>query len=76
MLSDEPTVRVWVRAVWRLPTGREITRTVKRVVAGDPEDAERRAIVLREFIEELRATGWEFREVRATLVAVLGTLTD
>ncbi len=75
-LMEERTVRVWVRAVWRLPTGREITRTVKREVAGDPEDSERRAVVLREFIDELHEVGYEFREGHGALVSMLGTLTD
>jgi hypothetical protein len=73
---DEQTVRVWVRAVWRLRDGREITRTVKREIEGDPDDGERRAIVLREFVEELQATGCTFREGRGALVQVLGTITD
>jgi hypothetical protein len=62
MARDEPAVRVWVRAVWRLPTGgdaaqRAPARTVKRAIEGDPEDTERRAIELWEFVEEWRATG-------------------
>lgn len=65
-----------MRGTWRLGSGREITRTVKREVVGDPHDAERRAVVFHEFMEELQASGHDFPEGRGALVAVLGTLTD
>lgn len=76
MDDTPPTIRVWVRASWRLPSGREITHTVKRQVGGDPEDMERRAIVLREFLDELREVGYAFPEGHGALVEVLGMMTD
>jgi len=67
------TVRVWVRAVWRLPSGREITRTVSREVAREPDDPERALIVLDALIKEVEAVGHPFREGHGRLVEVLGT---
>jgi hypothetical protein len=64
------------RATWRLASGREITRTVKREVEGDPTDEERRAIVLREFLEELQERGNAFPEGHGALLEVLGAMTD
>ena len=75
-MSDEPTVRVWVRDVWQLASGRSITRTVKREVISDPDDAEHRSIVAHQFLEELHATGYDFPEGHARLTEILGMLTD
>lgn len=75
-MDDPPRIRVWLRGRWALDDGREITRTAKREVAGEPDDAERRAIVLREFLEEVREIGYDFPEGRGVLVEVLGTMTD
>jgi hypothetical protein len=80
-MDDPPRIRVWIRAgalwaAWRLVSDREITRTVKREVAGDPKDEERRAIVLRELLEELQDVGYAFPEGHGALVAVLGAMTD
>lgn len=75
-MDDTPRIRVWIRAVWRLPDGREITRTVKRDVAGDPKDDEHRAILFHELLEELRAVGCDFPEGHGALIEILGTMTD
>jgi len=59
-------------------TGRS-GRVDRRGGLAQPLDARtgaERAFVLREFIEELQAIGYEFREGRGVLVAVLGTMTD
>jgi hypothetical protein len=75
-VDDPPRIRVWIRATWRLANGREITRTVKREVVGDPRDEERRAIVLRELLEEVQDAGYALPEGHGALVTVLGAMTD
>jgi len=72
-MNDEITLRVWVRAVFRLDSGREITRTVRWEASGDPDDAERIAIILYELTEELNEKGQDFPEGHGILITVLGT---
>lgn len=64
-----------MRAIWRLPDGHCITRTVRLEVPGDPEDEERALVVLHELLEELRAAGYEFPEGHGILEQVLGATT-
>lgn len=68
-----PSVRVWVRDIWLLPDGRQITRTVSREIACEPGDEERVLIALDALMEELRAEGHMFPQGLARLVEVLGT---
>ncbi len=75
LADDEARIRCWVRAIWRLPDGHRITRTVRREVPGDPEDEERALVVLHELLEELRAAGYEFPEGHGMLEQVLGATT-
>jgi hypothetical protein len=75
-MTDEGTARVWVRGRWRLPNGREITRTAKREVQTAPDDMEHRLVVLHDFLEELLATGLDLPEGHGEIVEILGTMTD
>jgi len=68
--------RLIVRGMFRLSSGKEITRTVIREVAGNVDDEERVSIALYELPEELQTAGYPFREGRLRLVQVLGTTRD
>ncbi len=76
MMGEPRLLRVWVRGRWQLPDGRVITRTARREVRADRDEAERRLVVLHEFIEELLATGCGFPEGDGALIEILGTMTD
>jgi hypothetical protein len=75
-MDDAPHMRIWIRARWQLADGPLITRTVKREIETDPDDAERRAVAVYEFPAELRERGHDFAEGHGALVEVLGMLTD
>jgi hypothetical protein len=75
-MDDAPHIRTWIRARWQFADGRLMTRTVKRAIAGDPEDTERRAVALYELLAELPAIGHDFPEGHGVLIEVLGTITD
>jgi hypothetical protein len=75
-MDDAPRIRIWIRALWQLTDGRQITRTVKRELVSDPEDGERRAVALYEFLAELRELGHDFAEGHGVLLEELGMLTD
>lgn len=75
-MYDEPrTVSIWLRGVFQLTNGRQITRTVRRQVRVEPDDRAEEciAIALTELVDELRATGQDFAEGHSTLVQILGT---
>jgi len=73
--NDQPSVTLWVRGVFRLGTGRLITRTVRAAAAMAADDEERKAVLAYELIEELEHAGHDFPEGRAVLVELLGVAT-
>jgi hypothetical protein len=73
--NDQPSVTLWVRGVFRLDTGRMITRTVRAAAAITADDEERKAVLAYELIEELEHAGHDFPEGRAVLVELLGVAT-
>ena len=74
-MDDAPHIRIWICGFWQLPDGHHLTRTMKRKIATDPEDVERRSIAAYAFLAELRATGRDFPEGHGFLVEMLGMLT-
>ncbi|MDQ6832444.1 MAG: hypothetical protein M3008_03505 [Chloroflexota bacterium] len=73
--NDRPSSTLWVRGVFRLESGREITRTVRWDGAIDPDDEERKAVLAYELIETLEHGGHDFREGHAMPVELLGVAT-
>jgi hypothetical protein len=71
-----PEACVWIRGVFQLPSGRQITRTVHRDFILRPGDDERPAIALNALWEELRTVGHDFSEGHGTLVEILGSMAD
>ena len=77
MYHNEPrAARIWIRGVFRLDSGRTITRTVRRDYTLFPGDDERPALVYHELIEEVTTAGWDFPEGHGTLVEILGAMQD
>jgi hypothetical protein len=68
--------KVWIRGVFQLPNGRQITRTVRRDFIIQPGDDERPAIMFNDLWEELRTAGHNFAEGHGTLVEILGGMPD
>ena len=75
MTGDDPTIRIWIRARWRLPSGDSIVRTVRRDVTGDSTDAAQVAAAVATAVARLETDGVAFAEGRATLVELLATET-
>jgi hypothetical protein len=73
--DDNPTIRIWIRARWRLPSGDSVVRTVRRDVAGDPDDATQVAAAVRLAVARLESEGTALTEGRATLIDLIGTET-
>ncbi len=66
--------RSW-RAVFVLPDGKRLTRTVRSDVLLEANDEERKAVLAYEMIEEFENVGHDFPEGRALLVELLGART-
>ncbi len=73
--NDHPSTALWVRGVFRLPSGRMMTRTVRAAAAIAADDEERKAVLAYDLIEELTHAGHDFPEGRALLVELLGVAT-
>jgi hypothetical protein len=72
--TEPHEARVWIRGVFQLSNGRQITRTVRRDFILQSGDNERPAIVFNALWEELQAVGHDFPEGHGTLVEILGSL--
>ncbi len=73
--NDRPSSTLWVRGVFRLESGREITRTVRWDGEVAADDEERKAVLAYELIETLEHGGHDFREGHVMLVELLGVAT-
>ncbi len=73
--NDHPSVTLWVRGIFRLADGRLMTRTVRAAAAIAADDAERKAVLAYELVEELQHAGHNFPEGHAVLVELLGVAT-
>jgi hypothetical protein len=74
--TEPREARVWIRGVFQLPNGCQITRTVRCDFTIQPGDDERPDIVFHDLWEELRTVGHVFPEGHGALVAILGSMAD